>query len=47
METHAFYLTMSYAAAAIAIVAELIALRAGRAQALKRIEEERALEAQD
>lgn len=47
MADHGFYLAMSYGAAALAIVAELVALRIGRARALKHIEEERALEAQD
>jgi heme exporter protein CcmD len=47
MAEHGFYLAMSYAAAALAIVAELIALKAGRARALKHVEEERELEAQD
>jgi heme exporter protein CcmD len=47
MADHGFYLAMSYGAAALAIVAELVALRAGRARALKHIEEERDLEAQD
>ena len=44
---HQFYLWMSYGATAIALAAEMIALRAGRARALRRIEEERDLEAQD
>jgi heme exporter protein CcmD len=44
---HAFYLAMSYGAAAVAIVAELVALRVGRARALKHIEEERELETQE
>ena len=44
---HTFYLAMSYAATAIAIVAELIALRLRRARALAAIEEERDLETQD
>jgi heme exporter protein CcmD len=47
MADHAFYLAMSYAAAAVAILAELAALRVGRARALKRIEEERELETED
>jgi hypothetical protein len=38
---------MSYGAAAIAVAAELIALRLGRARALRRIEEEGDLETQD
>ena len=44
---HGYFLAMSYGAAAIAIVAEIIALRVGRARALRRIEEERDLETQD
>ena len=44
---HAFYLWMSYGATAIAILAEIVALRVGRAQARRRIEEERELEATD
>jgi heme exporter protein CcmD len=47
MADHGFYLAMSYGAAALAIVAELVALRVGRARALKHIDEERDLEAQD
>jgi heme exporter protein CcmD len=45
--SHEFYLWMSYGAAAVAIVAEIILLRVRRASALARIEEERDLEAQD
>ena len=44
---HGYFLAMSYGAAAVAIVAEIIALRVGRARALRRIEEERDLETQD
>ena len=44
---HSFYLAMSYGAAAVAIVAELVALRIGRARALKHVEEERDLETQE
>ena len=44
---HDFYLWMSYGATAVALVVELIALRVGRSRALRRIEEERDLEAQD
>ncbi len=44
---HGFYLWMSYGAAALAVVAEIIALRARRARALRLVEEERELEAQD
>ena len=45
--SHDFYLWMSYGMTAIAIVAEIIALRARRARALLHVEEERELEAQD
>jgi heme exporter protein CcmD len=45
--SHEFYLWMSYGMAALALVAELAALRMRRAGALRRIEEERELEAQD
>jgi heme exporter protein CcmD len=44
---HAFYLWMSYGATALAVLAEIVALRARRARALHLIEEERDLEAQD
>lgn len=47
MQDHSFYLAMSYGAAALALVAEMIGLRIGRARALKHVEEERELEAQD
>ena len=45
--SHGYFIWMSYGAAAVAVVAELVALRIGRARALRRIEEERELEAQD
>jgi len=45
--SHEYFIWMSYGAAAIAVAAELIALRLGRARALRRIEEEKDLEAQD
>jgi len=45
--SHEFYLWMSYGATALALAAELVALRVGRARALRQIEEERELEAQD
>ena len=45
--SHEYFIWMSYGAAAIALAAELIALRVGRARALRRIEEEKDLEAQD
>ena len=45
--SHGYFIWMSYGAAAVAVVAELVALRLGRTRALRRIEEERELEAQD
>ena len=45
--SHSYFLFMSYAAAAVAVVAELTWLFARRARALRRIEEERDLETQD
>ena len=45
--SHDYFLWMSYGVAAIAIAAELVALRVGRARALRRIDEERDLETQD
>ena len=39
--SHEYFLWMSYGAAAIAVAAELIALRLGRTRALRSIEEER------
>ena len=42
-----YFLAMSYGAAAVAIVAEIVLLRVRRARALRRIEEERELETQD
>jgi len=44
---HNFYLWMSYGAAALALAAEIVALRVGRAHAWKVVDEERDLEAQD
>ena len=44
---HNFYLAMSYGATVIAIAAELVALRLRRARAIRAVEEERDLEAQD
>jgi heme exporter protein CcmD len=44
---HAFYLWMSYGAAAVAIVVEILLLRLRRARAIARIEEERDLETTD
>ena len=45
--SHAFYLWASYAMAAAAIVAEVVALFARRARARRLVDEERDLEAQD
>jgi len=45
--SHDYFIWMSYGAAAIAVAAELVALRIGRARALRKVEEERELEAQD
>jgi heme exporter protein CcmD len=45
--SHEFFVWMAYGATAVAVVAEVIGLRVRRARALKRIEEERDLEAQD
>jgi heme exporter protein CcmD len=47
MKPHEFYLWMSYGMTAIALLAEIVALRVRRARSLQRIEEERDLEAQD
>jgi len=44
---HAFYLWSAYAMTAVAIAVELATLFARRARALRLIEEERDLEAQD
>ena len=44
---HAYFLWMSYGAAAIAVAVELGLLAARRARARRMIEEERDLEAQD
>jgi heme exporter protein CcmD len=45
--SHDYFLWMSYGVAAVVIAAELVALRVGRARALRRIEEEKDLETQD
>jgi heme exporter protein CcmD len=45
--SHDYFIWMSYGAAAFAVAAELVALRIGRARALRKVEEERELEAQD
>ena len=47
MKPHEFYLWMSYGMTAVALLAEIVALKLGRSRSLKRIEEERDLEAQD
>jgi heme exporter protein CcmD len=47
VKPHEFYIWMSYGMTAIALVAEIVALRIRRARSLRRIEEERDLEAQD
>jgi heme exporter protein D len=44
---HDFFIWMSYGATALAMAAELLALRMRRARALRLIEEEKDLEAQD
>ena len=45
--SHDFYLWMSYGMTAVAIAFEIAWLRVARAQARRRIDEERDLEAQD
>jgi heme exporter protein CcmD len=45
--SHDFFIWMSYGATALVVVAEAVALSLGRKRALRRIEEERDLEAQD
>jgi heme exporter protein CcmD len=45
--SHDFYIWMSYGATALAIAVELAWLAARRTRALRRVEEERDLEAQD
>jgi len=47
MKPHEFYIWMSYGMTALALAAELVALRLRRSRSLRRIEEERDLEAQD
>ena len=44
---HQFYLWMSYGATALALAAEIVALRLGRARARRLVEAERGLEEQD
>jgi heme exporter protein CcmD len=45
--SHDFFIWMSYGATALLVAVEAVALGLGRARALRRIEEERDLEAQD
>jgi heme exporter protein CcmD len=45
--SHTFYLWMAYGATAVAVAAEILLLRVRRANALRLVEEERDLEAQD
>jgi heme exporter protein CcmD len=47
MKPHEFYIWMSYGMTALAIGAEIVALRVRRSRSLRRVEEERDLEAQD
>ncbi len=47
MNDHNFYLWMSYGVTALALLAEIVALRVRRTGALRQIEEERELETQD
>jgi heme exporter protein CcmD len=47
MRSAEFYLWWSYGVTFAALAAELVALRLRRARAMKRVEEERELEAQD
>lgn len=47
MKPHEFYIWMSYGMTALALLVEIVALRIRRAHSLRRIEEERDLEAQD
>jgi heme exporter protein CcmD len=47
MNDSAFYIAMSYGALAVAVIVEIAALRLRRAKALRGIDEERELEAQD
>jgi len=44
---HQFYLWMSYGVTALALAAEIVALRMGGARARRAIESERGLEEQD
>lgn len=45
--SHDYYLWMSYAVTALAIIADIVALRIRRARAMRAIEEERELETED
>ena len=44
---HSYFLWMSYGAAALALAVELVFLRVGRMRALRLVDAERELEAQD
>jgi heme exporter protein CcmD len=45
--SHDFYLWMSYGATAVAVIVEIVALRRRRAWALRMVEQERDIEAED
>ena len=47
MRPHEFYIWMASGMTALALVVEIVALRVRRARSLRRVEEERDLEAQD
>ena len=47
MRSHEFYIWMSYGMTALALAVEIVALRVRRNRSLRRVEEERDLEAQD
>ena len=47
MSDHEFYVAMSYGVTALAMLLEIAALALRRARALRGVEEERELEAQD
>ena len=44
---HTFYIVMSYGASALALAVEIVAIRLRRTRALRDVERERDLEAQD
>jgi heme exporter protein CcmD len=47
MKDHNFYLWMAYGVTALALIAEIAALRLRRARSLHQVEEERELETQE